>query len=191
MISSWSPSSFFFSSFFFSHRNYYKITWTRSDDSHEVWRVLSVTLDNHTCHKCTVNINVKQGKRMERKKSKIQFTASPLLSPNQRTENSPLNSGNYLKDNQWLFTCQSWRKHNTYKRITTSVHTKTHMHTPTHKSHDWTLLPACVSVSDMQTALSSYIKTCHLEEQKKIQQKILTSIPLPVPQMLTPAFCSR
>lgn len=29
------------------------------------------------------------------------------------------------------------------------------------------LLPACFPVSDMQTALSSYIKTCHLEEKKQ------------------------
>lgn len=43
----------------------------------------------------------------EEEKSPLQFNASPVLSPNQRRQHPPLNSSNYLKDNQWLFTCQS------------------------------------------------------------------------------------
>lgn len=76
----------------------------------------------------------------------------------------------------------------TYKHISASKHihktTCRHTHTWTNTFHDCLWLPACTWVSDMQTALPSYIKTCHLEEPKKK----LASLPSLFPNMHTCFF---
>lgn len=75
----------------------------------------------------------------------------------------------------------------TYKHISAPkyIHKTTcrHTHTWTNTFHDCLWLPACTWVSDMQTALPSYIKTCHLEEPKK---SLLPSPPYS--QICTPVF---
>lgn len=90
-----------------------------------------------------------------------------------------------IYNNQWLFKCQSWKKKHTNTYQLLSTYTKPHAdtHTWTNTFHDCLWLPACTWASDMQTALPSYIKTCHLEEPKK---SLLPSPPYS--QICTPVF---
>lgn len=145
--------------------------------------------------------NMNQGKRwndirniMGRKKSKPQLNASPPLLPNQRTNRSPLNSSNYLKDNQRLFTRQSRRKK--------TLHIQTHIsfqHTCT-RPHTNIMTECCsqhVSPSSWHafSAIQLYknMSIWRAKSKKRTtHQKILTTVvPSPAPrfsQILTPAL---
>lgn len=137
----------------------------------QVSHKLFTFLHTRNIEMCVLGNNMNQGKRwnnigniMGRKKSKPQLNASPPLLPNQRTNRSPLNSSNYLKDNQRLFTRQSRRKkHYTYKH-TLASNTRAHAHTQI----SWlSVAPSMFPpVADMHLAQSSYIKTCQFDEQK-------------------------
>ena len=127
------------------------------------------------------------GSGWRERQSKQLLLCISVLSPNQRPKHSALNSSNYLKDNQWLFTCQSRRKYNPYRCVSTSAHTETHTCT---RPHTTLTVGCCSQHVSWYLIYTSYIKTCHLERPKK-HQKILTGASHLFPDAAhTPAYCS-
>lgn len=142
--------------------------------------------DNHALNmhcKCKwMRINKNLGSKCREIQTKVQYFFSCVAqSKNWATV--------IIYNNQWLFKCQSWKKKHTNTYQLLSTYTKPHAdtHTWTNTFHDCLWLPACTWVSDMQTALPSYIKTCHLEEPKKKA----CFPPLPIPKYAHLFFCGR